>query len=139
MTTWLIDTALLQSPGSSNSARLRRWLDCNDASLFLSAASLTEIIAAIGKKPTSQLQRAIAQRKWLDGVITQFADRIHPIDPEIAARAGELLIMVRNGPPRHRLHDALLIATAQTHGHGLLTKRVGVFGPWARLEMQTAW
>lgn len=139
MTTWLIDTALLQYSGSSGSVRLQRWLDCNDASIFLSAASLTEVIAAIETTPVSQLQRATAQRKWLDEVIAQFADRIHPIGPDIAKRAGEFLPMVKNGLPCHRLHDALLIATAQTYGHRLLTKRDGVFGPWARVEMQTVW
>ncbi len=36
----------------------------------------------------------------------------------------------RGGLPIHRFHDVLLVATAQVHGHCLLTKRDAVFGAW---------
>ncbi len=39
------------------------------------------------------------------------------------------------GPPRHRFHDALLIATAQVFGHGLLTKREAVFRSWTNVKV----
>jgi hypothetical protein len=42
----------------------------------------------------------------------------------------------KEGPPQHRLHDLLLVATAQIHGHGLLTKRDAVFGPWTEIEVE---
>jgi hypothetical protein len=41
---------------------------------------------------------------------------------------------VRNGPARHHFHDALLVATAQILGHGVLTRRDGVFGPWIKVS-----
>jgi hypothetical protein len=132
MTTWLIDTALFKMLASPKAASLRNWLEANDASLFLSAASLTEIAAGIAKMPASQSHRAQALRAWFDEFATRYADRIHVVDPEIATRAGALLPSLRNGYPRHRLHDALLVATAQAHGHGLLTRRDGVFGPWTQ-------
>ena len=135
MTTWLADTALLKILGSPSAARLRQWVEANDASLFLSTASLTEIAAAIGKTPANQSQRSTALQTWLDGICTQFSDRIHPVDPEIATRAGAILLNLRNGLPRHRLHDALLVATAQVHGHGLLTRRDGVFGSWTNVPI----
>jgi hypothetical protein len=31
------------------------------------------------------------KRKWLDAVVASFSDRIHPVDAEIAVRAGRLL------------------------------------------------
>ena len=134
-TTWLIDTAIFKMLGSPNAVRLRHWVEANDASLFLSTASLTEIAAAIGRAPANQPQRSAAMWKWFDEVCVQFADRILTVDSEIATRAGLLLPNVRNGLPRHRLHDALLVATAQVRGHGLLTRREGMFGRWTNVPI----
>jgi predicted nucleic acid-binding protein len=100
--------------------------------LFISAASLTEVALGIYKLPGSQSQRANAQRNWLDQIITRFADRIHPVDAAIATRAGTLLPSLTTSLARHRFHDALLVATAQMHGHGLITRREETFGPWAQ-------
>ena len=127
MTTWLIDTALFAVLGTPKAEPLRRWCEDADASLYLSAASLTEIAAAIARARTHP--RSAALRKWLDGISDLFADRIHPIDSSIAIRAGALAPSLVNALPRHRRHDALLVATAQIHGHALLTRRDGVFGP----------
>ena len=135
MTTWLIDTALLKTLASPKAASLRQWCEANNASLFLSAASLTEIAAGIGKKPASHARRADALREWLGGLTSQFADRIHPTDTEISVRAGALLPRLTNGHPRYRFHDAILVATAQAHGHGLLTRRDAIFGPWTNVSI----
>jgi predicted nucleic acid-binding protein len=138
METWLVDTALLKMLSSTNSTRLlQHWCESNKASLFLSAASQTEIIAAIAKVPTNQPERSTALRRWFDELSLRFADRIHPIDSVIAKRAGVLSLHVRDCHPRHRLHDALLVATAQVHGHGLLTRRDGVFGSWTNTVIGT--
>lgn len=58
------------------------------------------------------------------------------MDSEIALRAGSLLQNVKNCYPRHRLHDAILVATAQLHGHGLLTRRDGHSGLGRRFLSQ---
>jgi hypothetical protein len=42
---------------------------------------------------------------------------------------------LQNGLPRHRFHDAVLVATAQAHGHGLLTRRDTIFGPWTNVPI----
>jgi predicted nucleic acid-binding protein len=103
--------------------------------VYLSAASLVELQGAIARLPAGHAQRATALRQWLDGIVSEFADRIHPIDNEIALRAGGLLPHFQVGHPRHRFHDALLVATAQVHGHGLLTRRDAVFGPWTKVKI----
>jgi len=135
MNTWLVDPPLLKVVASPKAASLQQWCEANNASLFLSAASLTEISAGIGKMPASQSQRANALREWLERITSRFADRIHPVDPVIAMRAGAILPRLGNGHPRHRLHDAVFVATAQVHGHGLLTRRDGVFGPWTQTPL----
>ena len=137
MTTWLIDTALFKAFGSTKATPVRNWLDAHGASVFLSAASLVEIAAAITKMPPSQMQRQEALQAWLDGLATRYAGRIHPIDPQIALRAGALMANLQIGYVRHRFHDAVLVATAQIHGHGLVTRRDAIFGPWAEVPMAT--
>jgi toxin FitB len=132
MSTWLMDTALFKMLATRKAKPLLQWCEANDASLYISAASLTEIVRGIDKLPESQSQRANAQRKWLDEITARFADRIHPVDAAIAIRAGGVLPSLTIGHPRHRLHDALLVATAQLHGHGLITRRDGIFGPWTQ-------
>jgi toxin FitB len=131
MSTWLMDTPLFNMLQTPKARPLLEWCEANKPSLFISAASLTEVALGIYKLPGSQSQRANAQRNWLDEIITRFADRIHPVDAAIATRAGTLLPSPTS-LPRHRFHDALLVATAQMHGHGLITRREETFGPWTQ-------
>jgi len=79
---WLIDTALFKSrgPGSPQRSSLRSWIEANEAPLFLSAASLVELEAAIDKIPASRAERASALRKWLNDLVATLGDRIHPAD-----------------------------------------------------------
>jgi predicted nucleic acid-binding protein len=97
-------------------------------------ASLVELEAAIEKIRARQSQRA-ALHEWLDGLVTKFGDRIHPVDVEVAVRAGRLLPHCHDGHVRHRFHDAILAATAQVYGHAILTKRVTVFGDWMQVKV----
>jgi hypothetical protein len=132
--TWLIDTPLFDSLApSSQKSGLRHWLDTHYEPVFLSTASLVEIEAAIGRVPATQQPRICALRDWLDGLTSAFSDRIHFVDTAVAVRAGKLLSHCHTALPRYRFHDVVLVATAQTHGHGLLTKREGVFGAWTNI------
>jgi hypothetical protein len=79
--------------------------------------------------------RISALRDWLDGLLSAFGDRIHPADAAIAVRAGRLLPFCNQGHVCHRFHDAVLVATAQACGHGLLSKRVTVFGAWTKVAL----
>jgi hypothetical protein len=114
---------------------LRHWLDMHREPVFLSTVSLVKIEAAIGRVPSSQQPHICALRNWLDGLITTFRDRIHLVDATVAVRAGKLLPHCRTWLPRYRFHDVVLVATAQTHGHSLLTKREGVFGAWTNIAV----
>jgi toxin FitB len=132
MSTWLLDTPLFNMLATPKAKPLLEWCLANKPSLFISTASLTEVARGINKLSGFQSERAHAQRKWLDEITTRFADRIHPVDVAIAVRAGRVLPSLTNGQPRHRFHDALLVATAQLQGHGLITRRDGIFGPWTQ-------
>ena len=95
--------------------------------MFLSAAFLVELKAVIDKIRGREAKRAEALQAWFDELVT-FSDKIHPIDIHVAVRAGSLLPYRQEGLPRDRFYDVVLAATAQIHGHGLLTKRVSVIG-----------
>jgi predicted nucleic acid-binding protein len=137
MSTWLLDTALFNMLATPKAKPLHEWCEANKPSLFISAESLTEISAAIGKMSASRWQRGDALRIWFDEITKHFEDRIHPVDAAIAIRAGGVLPNLTNAHPRHRFHDALLIATAQHHGHGLVTRRDGILGPWTQTPITT--
>jgi predicted nucleic acid-binding protein len=132
MSTWLMDTPLFMMLKTAKAKPLLEWCEANDASVFISVASLTHVAQGISKLPGPQSQRATAQRNWLDEIVTRFADRIHPVDATIAMRAGALLPRFTRGHLHHRFHDALLVATAQIHGHGLVTRRDETFGSWTQ-------
>jgi toxin FitB len=137
LNTWLIDTALFKSlaTGASQRSTLRSWIEAHEEPIFLSVASLFELEAAIGRNPASQRERVDALHMWLEALVSDFSDRIHPVDAKVAIRAGRLLPNCHAGHARHRFHDALLVATAQIHSHGLLTKREAVFGAWTRVKV----
>jgi hypothetical protein len=99
--TWLIDIALFATlgPASSQRSGLRHWLDTHREPVFLSTASLVEIEAAIERVPASQPARISALRNWLDGLVSTFSDRIHPVDAAVAVRAGRLLPHCHIGLP----------------------------------------
>jgi predicted nucleic acid-binding protein len=137
MSTWLLDTPLFNMLQTAKATPLLEWCEANDASLFISVASLTHLARGVSKLPGSQSQRANAQRKWLNEILTRFADRIHPVDATIATQAGALLPSFTTGHLQHRFHDALLVATARIHGHGLVTRRDGIFGPWTQTPIAT--
>lgn len=132
MKTWLIDPALFKTLATPNAKVLVKWCEANSASLYLSAASLTEVSAAVSKIKGKQPNRGKALQVWLNGLTNSFADRIHVVDAEISVLAGSVLTQLTSGLPRHRQHDAIYVATAQVHGHGLLTRRDGIFGAWTQ-------
>jgi predicted nucleic acid-binding protein len=132
MTSWLVDTPLLKMPGSPAPSPLRRWCETRKPSLFLSAVSLCEISAAIEKG----LDRRDALRDWLAELTESFADRVHNVDVAISREAGAILPRLAHAHPLHRRHDAILVATARAYGHGLLTRRDGVFGPWTQTPIE---
>jgi hypothetical protein len=134
---WLIDTALFNSlaPGGLETDSFRQWIQTHEDPFFLSAGSIRKIQFAIKKMPASQVERANALTKWLDGLVTNFSDRIHPTDDEVYTRTREI---IRNWQPtgvRVSQHDVMLVAMARVYGHGLLTKRFPVFGSWANVKL----
>ena len=129
MKSCLVDTELFKSLGPAGPEKFsgRKLINAYEGSPFLSEASIIHLRVAIGKIPSESPQRGDLD-DWLDGIVANFRDRIHPVDAQVASRAG-VQMRIHNC----RFHDALLVATAQVHGHGLLTLRRKHFQPWAKV------
>jgi len=128
---WLLDTRLFKhlAPGAGARGRsFRDWVSVSAEPIFLSIISVVEINARIQKvRDTRQESRAAELDAWLQGILAH-ADRIHPVDAEVAMLAGVLMNRSRAFAGRH-LSDLLLAATALIHGHALVTERKSDFIP----------
>ena len=100
MNTWLIDIALFKSlaPGAPKGATLRSWIETREDSLFLSAASLVELEAVIDIVRGRDTKRAEGLQAWLDGLVTTFSDRIHPIGHPRRSSGGQTLALSPDRP-----------------------------------------
>jgi len=97
--------------------------------------SLVEIEAEIDKyRARDRVDRAVDLDVWLGRLGPHYSDRIHPVDAEVALRAGMLRSRSRRFGVK-TLPDLLLAATAQIHGHGILTERGSEFRSWAGIEL----
>ena len=79
------------APGQRRTDSFRRWVETHEDALFLPAASIVEIKAAIKSIPASRAIRADALDKRLDGLVATFSDVIHPVDVKVATRTGEIM------------------------------------------------
>jgi predicted nucleic acid-binding protein len=104
------------------------------ASFFLSAITILEIeIGALRLARKDPAQGAVF-RAWIDGpILTRFEGRILPVDILVAQRCARLHV-----PDPHSERDALIAATALTHGLTMVTRNTGdfasagvaLFNPW---------
>jgi predicted nucleic acid-binding protein len=111
------------------------WADATTpASMHLSVMTLMELdIGVLRIERRDQPQGALL-RRWLETkVVAQFAPRILPIDAAIAQRCAHLHV-----PDPRPERDALIAATALTHGLTVVTRNtvdfepmgVAVLNPW---------
>ncbi|HUY83111.1 MAG TPA: type II toxin-antitoxin system VapC family toxin [Steroidobacteraceae bacterium] len=106
------------------------------ASLFLSAIVIQELEIGTLLAERRDPSKGAILRAWLeDHVLPAFSDRILPIDTVVALRSAALHI-----PNPRPIRDALIAATALTHGMTLVTRNVPDFAstgvqilnPWDR-------
>lgn len=95
-----------------------RWFDgTNDDELYLSVLVLGEVRKGIERLRSRDTVQAEALENWLATLSTSFADRILPVDREIAEEWG------RMGAIRPvSTVDAILAATAKVHAMTLTTR-----------------
>jgi hypothetical protein len=128
---YLLDTnivSLFDPRRAAEAAPVIGWLRAHDPLLYLSTITLTEIEAGILKlkregKEARQRQLALLR----DGLISDFRDRLLPLDVEVALTVARLADAIR--PKVIERTDLIIAATASVHGLTVLTRNVRHFEP----------
>jgi predicted nucleic acid-binding protein len=100
--------------------------EIDDADLFLSVLTIGEIAKGIFLLPSGKKKRALTT--WLNGLETQFADRILGVDLETARLWGELTARAQPKGIIIPAVDGMLAATALRHGLHVMTRNTSHFG-----------
>lgn len=102
------------------------WANANTpASMHVSVMTLMELDIGILRIERRDKSQGALLRRWMESkVVAQFADRILPIDTAIARRSAALHV-----PDPRPERDALIAATALTHGLTVVTRNTADFEP----------
>jgi predicted nucleic acid-binding protein len=94
------------------------------SSLFLSVVTVQELEIGVLLAERRDPRQGSLLRAWLDKqVLPLFADRILPVDTDVARRSAALHV-----PDPRPIRDALIAATALVHRLVVVTRDVGDFG-----------
>lgn len=125
---WLLDTNIVsllaprKGGGTRISSELAAWIRKNTDSLFLSAITVAEIRGGISKLRRSGGQtRSDDLELWLGNLVSNYGDRILPVEVHTAIVAGDLADQATATGRNPGLADILVAATAQRHRLCLLT------------------
>ena len=116
---WLLDTNIVSEfrKGERANPGLRAWFaEAAEESLFTSVLVVGELRRGIESIRRRDAASALALEQWLSGLTDGFAERILPVDQDVAEQWGRL-----NVPDPVPTVDGLLAATALVHGLTLVT------------------
>lgn len=106
--------------GDSN---VKEWLDDQEASvLYISAITVMELEYGCLLVERRDARQGRALRDWLTLRLGVYDDRILPVETVVAARAASLHI-----PDPRPDRDAIIAATALTHGYTVVTRNIRDF------------
>ena len=119
---YLVDTNVISElrKGERVDPGVRAWFDeLSAAQIFLSVLSLGELRRGVELIRRRDPVAAQSLASWLEGLGGTYADRILPVNQEIADTWGRL-----NVPDSLSVVDGLLAATAIVHGLTLATRNI---------------
>jgi toxin FitB len=119
---YLVDTNVLSEARKSwrCDPGVASWFSAVPATeIYVSALTAGEIRKGVEARRRRDEQAARALERWLEELMTTYADRILPVDEEVADRWGRL-----NVPDPLSPIDGPLAATASVHGLTLVTRNV---------------
>ncbi len=132
---WLVDTNVISELSRKvPNTKVSHWLVDHEDELFLSVLTLGELEKGL-MKVTDAKRRARLESWVQQDVPDWFEGRILPIDQPVAIRWGQLVGSSRDPIPAI---DALLAATALTHGLTIVTRNIAdlsrtgakILNPW---------
>ena len=140
---YLLDTNViseLRKAGSGKAdKKVIKWAKSTSvSSMYLSVISILELEIGILSKERKDAQQGAVLRTWLNThVLPAFSERILSVDIAVAQCTARLHI-----PDRRSDRDAMIAATAMTHGMTVVTRNtsdfeqtgVALFNPWESLN-----
>ena len=123
---YLLDTSVVSvlAPGRESfvPTPLSEWLQAHHKQLYLPCIAIAEMAQGIGKlRRAGGLTRADHLDRWLDGLLTTYADRILPLDAQAARLAGQISDAAVAQGCHPGFADVAIAALAQNAGLLLLT------------------
>jgi toxin FitB len=126
---YLLDTnivSMLDPRRQPQAPELISWLERNGASLYLSVMTITEMDAGVLKlRRDNKARRANEIATLITAILTDFADRVLPLDIEAARHLARLSAATYQQPVA--LPDLIIAATAARHGLTVLTRNMRDF------------
>lgn len=138
---FLLDTnvvsELRKAPSGKANGNVARWASSIPASaMYISAITLLELETGVLLVLNRDDRQGILLKTWLENhVLTAFSGRILPVDIAVARCCAQLHV-----PDRRPERDALIAATAITHGMTVVTRNledfdslgVSIYNPWTQ-------
>lgn len=127
---YLLDTNVISELRKAKAGKADRnvvaWAaDVPPSTLFLSAITILELESGVLLVERRDPAQGAVLKAWVDGhVLPAFAGRILPVDTAVAKRCARLHV-----PDPRADRDALIAATALTHGMTVVTRNVVDFEP----------
>lgn len=135
---WIVDTNVISRPASSKDdpdPPASRWIRRNARLIRFSAVTIAEVrrglalealrIERLKDLPARRRDQAVLDVKtgWYNQLRSRFADRIVPIDADVAERWADVSVRF----PSIRDGDKAIVATALVHGYGVATRNTSDF------------
>lgn len=116
---YLLDTNVLSEVRKPRGdERVRRWISSAPVSdLYLSVLVVGEIRRGVERLKRRDPEGARVYEAWLDTVLNDYADRILPVDAEVAEEWGRMSV-----PDPVPIVDGLMAATAKVRGMTFVTR-----------------
>ena len=131
---YLLDTSVVSvlAPGRESfvPTPLSEWLQAHHKQLYLPCIAIAEMAQGIGKlRRAGGAERADRLDRWLDGLLSIYADRIMPLDAQAARLAGDISDAAIAQGRHPGFADVAIAALAQNAGLLLLTCNLKHFEP----------
>lgn len=131
---FLLDTNVLShiapSARGSDDDELARWIVAHSDELWLSVVTAAEVEAGIAKATrTGATKKATHLAEWWGEIEHYYAERILPLDLDIACQAGRFLDKARSMGISPGFEDIAIAATGWVRGLTVLTRNMKDFVP----------
>ena len=131
---FLLDTSVVSvlAPGREAFVPqpLREWLQAHHKQLYLPCIAVAEMAQGIAKlRRAGGAERADRLDRWLDGLLSAYADRILPLDAQASRLAGQMSDAAVAQGCHPGFADVAIAALAQNAGLLLLTCNLKHFQP----------